>query len=171
MKKTLLFILIACANSVYAQQKTVIKDSVLLSVLNNFIDDLKLQEKTHRLVKIRVVRLEKELNIKSVEKTNIGKITGEKVESEYVINYTFALQYPVNWQSMELDPVSYYAVHRDIPILIVTGVEGFFETNKKNDKDLMREFKKASSPNIVLEPVIWMVEVRNKKASIRKSSD
>lgn len=166
--KRILFILLICVNSVSAQQKTTIKDSVLVSALNNFIDELKLPAKRYKFVIVRLLRSEQELVTKSVEKSKIGEVTGERVDSEYVTNYSVTLEYHVNSRVIDKDPATYYSIHREIPVLITTGVEDLLETGKQNNKEFLRELQKSSSRDFISEPIIWLVDVQNRKATVRK---
>lgn len=169
MKKALI-ILIVCSTSVFAQQRTMITDSVLLGVLDSFIDELRLEEKKYKIVKVRLLSFELELKVKSVDTVSVGAIKGLRVDSKYETIYSLALEYETNSKTIGFDPVTYYTIHRKIPILMSTGFEYLIQAKQHNKRKLMRVIKKSSSPYALAPPIIWSVHLSNKKATIRKFS-
>ncbi|HEY0652717.1 MAG TPA: hypothetical protein VGD65_06295 [Chryseosolibacter sp.] len=165
--KKILFILIICGTNASAQQKITIQDSVLLSVLNNFIDELKLNDRQYKMVRVRLFSFDKELKVKSSSPANVGEISGRVVEQEYELTYSFSLEYLVNPGTLQSDPVTYYSIHRHIPILISTGVEHLGKTDS-NNREFLRSIRKTTSETAVGPAIVWIVDVKNGRAAIKK---
>jgi hypothetical protein len=165
----LLFVLVVCVNSVFAQQMTVIKDSVLLSVLDSFIDELKLEEKHYKIIRLGLVRFNQELNVESIDTTRVGTITGLRIDSKYEASYSFDLVYTPNSNTIDSSPVTYYAIYRKIPILMTTGMETLINWDQGSKRKLKRVIARSSSPDVLSYPIVWVVDITRKNVTITKS--
>jgi hypothetical protein len=165
--KRLIFLLFVCAHCVYGQQKTTIKDSLFLAVLNSFIDELKLEEREYKLIRVQINSFEKHTKLTSNDTINEGEITGIRVAKGNDLTYSFVLELEVNSQTIDWRPITFYSVYRGIPVLIATGFEEFIETNR-NRKELQRIIKKSSNPHLIGPSVVWIVNVHNEEMIIRK---
>jgi hypothetical protein len=78
------------------------------------------------------------------------------------------VQYEINSKTIDWTPVTYYSIHRNIPILFTTDIENLIEPQKNNKAEVRRIVEKTSSPHVVGGETIWLVDVHNKKVTIRK---
>jgi hypothetical protein len=169
MKKILVFLVLSL-QSVYAQQRTTIKDSVLLEVLNEFIDELKLEQRQYKLIRVRLSSYRKERIDSSADTIKFGdhKAVEIKLPPAYDVQYALEVQYEINSKTIDWTPVTYYSIHRNISILFTTDIENLIEPQKNNKAELRRIVEKTSSPHVVGGETIWLVDVHNKKVTIRK---
>jgi hypothetical protein len=171
--KKILFFLIISFQVAYAQQKTIIKDSVLLNVLDTFIGELKLNEKKYKLIRVQLTSYNKQPVKASADTINAGvnKSVELTLPMEYDVSYSLELRYEINSRTIEWYPVTYYSLHRNIPILLSTGFEDLIEPDRSNKRALMKAIEKTSDPHAMAPVIIWIVDVYKGKVTIRKPAD
>jgi hypothetical protein len=167
MKKLLIvcFLFTASAN---AQQIINIKDSVTIKILDTFIDDLKLEAKEYKMIRIELNSFQKQDTIASMDTVSVGSMKGWKMETASDIKYSIQITYEVSPLVIDSYPPTYYCFHRGIPVIINTGFENFIKADKKAIENLKRKVRKYTSWHLVGAPIMWIVKVHNTDIQFNK---
>jgi hypothetical protein len=169
--KTLLVIFLLCNASVQAQQMIIVQDSILLGILDTFIDDLKLEEKEYKMIRIELDSFQKQERVVSMDTVSIGSMKGWKMETAPDINYSIQITYEVSPLVINSYPPAYYCFHRGIPVIVNTGFENFIKADKKAMDKLKRRIRKYTSWHLVGAPIMWIVDVHNKDVKFNRVSN
>jgi hypothetical protein len=169
--KTLLIIFLLFNASVQAQQMIILQDSILLGILDTFIDDLKLKEKEYKMIRIELNSFQKQERIVSMDTVSVGSMKGWKMETAPDIKYSIQITYEVSPLVINSHPPTYYCFHRGIPVIINTGFENFIKADKKAIGNLKRKVRKYTSWHLMGAPIMWIVDVHNTDVKFNRVSN
>jgi hypothetical protein len=169
MKKIAFGLFVFISHVLYSQQSAQISDSLILHVLDNFINELDLETKKYKMIRMEVKSFMKE-GIMGGDTIN-SAVVRFSVNPNYNLSYFLQVSYEVTPHVLDLFPPEYYTIYRTVPIILNSGLGTFVTHSRKRKNRLKRRFKKYFQDGVVGLPVIWNVEIVNGQIKYYKSTD